>query len=311
MMMHAGKWFDLTQIGAYCSRLSRGYIGVAGRAQWLHDARSQTRTVPNLPDSEYAAIEKLSNDSQLYQKLERRFCIRLSELDRFQISSVLAIYASSASLAPIKVARRIGLNKLWQLRSTAYSPFSKSSAATLSPILGGRVTSTLFCTRSGDIPNRNLRPRIEAMLTGRDPGPPGLCRDIFSNYSDARGGSYSSLGDGQGWLEVLLREVRDQLGGTPVHARKRGPKGKARYRTFAIYQLANLFERSGGTVKAYKNPITGKIEGAFIRFVAAILKSCPPTFRKHLGTGIDDAIVRWVQSGRKAPSDGLMSIPLF
>ena len=224
----------------------------------MHDARSQTRTVPNLPDSEYAAIEKLSNDSQLYQKLERRFCIRLSELDRFQISSVLAICAYSASSSPIKVRKT---HRSQQAVAAAldglFSVFEEQRRHPVpDPRRQGYEYFVLYSQRG--YTNRNLRPRIEAMLTGRDPGPPGLCRDIFSNYSDARGGSYSSLGDGQGWLEVLLREVRDQLGGTPVHARKRGPKGKARYRTFAIYQLANLFERSGGTVKAYENPRTGK-----------------------------------------------------
>jgi len=266
------------------------------------------RSVPGLPDSEYAAIARLDLGIDFITRLEKRYRIKISAHDRRRICNALAIYADAAFDRPdYDRQEQISEQAVASALDRLFSVLAKQRKyAVPDPRRRGYEYFVLYSQRA--YTSAESQQRAEAFFGGRELGDPGLCRDVFDQYFDERQASYSSLGDRQGWLEVLLREIRHQLGHSPLHINKRGPKGKAKYRTFVIYELANVFERSGGTVKAYKNSTTGKIEGDFIRFVAAILKICPPAFRRYLGTGIDEAIVKWCQSGRKAPSEGLMSV---
>ncbi len=263
-----------------------------------------------LPDSEFRAIENWVADDELVAILERLCGIKLSEHSKRRIGFTLCCYASSAFDDPDRDRKRLKSESA--VANALDSLFLAFEEQRQYPIPDARREGyeyfVMYSQRG--FTEEESRQRAEAVFGGRDPGPPGLCRDAFERFVGEQSGSYASLGDRQGWLEVLLREIRGKLGWKSLQAGKRGPKGKAKYRTFVIYELAEVFEQSGGTVKAYKNSISGNIEGDFIQFVAVILQTCPPTLRKYLGTGINDAIVRWVQSGRKTPSDGLISLRL-
>lgn len=122
---------------------------------------------------------------------------------------------------------------------------------------------------------------------------------------------YPSLGGRIGWLERLLREIRDNLAAKPATSTRRGPKGKQIKRDFLFSELAAIFRSCGEEPLTYPQPThPNRFGGNFYEFVDTLLAACPAPMRDYARTGLGDALTKWRRRGEPASTD-FIQIPLF
>lgn len=245
--------------------------------------RQKQNAIPELTPSEMQEISAVQEKEELFRKIEDRFGFNLSSQNRRAIANALHFYASCV------------------FKTQRDRPDSQKSNQKLARALNG-VLLEINRQRTFEVhdPRRDGYEMFVMESHLRDDSYPPDRADEMETFHDPYGRSYASLGNRQGWLEQLLIGIHETLSSEPVDAKKRGPKGKSAYRWYLLSELAGVFERNGGEVKAFKNGMTSKVEGAFLEFAQIIIEACPKRVTDYAGVGLGDAIVEWIQKGRPA-----------
>lgn len=262
---------------------------------------------PKFTDDDMKKLQSLRGDRTFSQYLEQRYRIKITERTWNRLISCLDSYADSALRRTRNQKRAMQSSR--ELVAALDNLFSVMDRQRQFPVWDERRESLEYFVMYSQRPYPAHYSKADVDRENLELGR-WACRDKFETFSGPiDGDSYDSLGSNTGWLENLLRQIRADIDYRPASAYKRGPKGKHIYRSYVIWEMANIFEISGGTVKAYKSSSRG-MDGAFIRFAQDVFQACPKSLSDHLSSGFGDAVYRWIRAGRPAPTEGIVPIPL-
>ena len=226
--------------------------------------------IPHIADQDFEALARLEEDCELFARLEREHSIRLSSAHRSMIASALITFGS-------------------HLNSLRQEPIQQASIQEIATALDS-LLAVLAKQRAVDVRDPRREGYEEFLMSSQLADKHDDLRDY--NFDGPDGcANYQSLGPEIGWLEALLREVREDSGGQPIT--RRGPRGKDR--SFVFERLALVYSSAGGEVGAGYVADAGRIDSHFVRFVEALCQACPPSLRKYLDSGLGDAIRTWMR----------------
>lgn len=257
--------------------------------------------IPELPGDEYDALCAFDAKADLFDQLEATHGLTVPSASRRAIADTLYFYADhlrNKREVPLEKASR---RKLVVALDRLFKEFDEQRSFAVPDPRRAGYEEFVQASQRGYSESESDR-RTHAIIGGRDPGPPGLCRDEFSDFYDAQDGRYSSLGERRGWLETLLAKIRDDLAAEPI----KGQQGKER--DFLIQRLARVYQSTGGAITANYQESKGKVDGPFVRFVVDILEACPPVFKRYVRPGIEDAIRDWIRLPKRERSWSVLEL---
>lgn len=241
----------------------------------------------------------------LSESLYERHSLAKGPHDAEVIQSCLMTCASSAFCTkPREAAERKSRDEVAKRLGALLNVLARQRKQRIDdPAREGLELFVMYAQR-GEAPEGLLDwPDLELMRPQQHPKPAVLPLDRFRSV-----GSHWTIENDIGWLELLLRGIHTRLAVKP--SGRLGPKGKRDVRDYFIWKMARFYESSGGSVKAYNNPATGKVESRFISFLSEIVALCPEPLEGYLATGLADAVLDWDRRGRP-PSHRIIELRLF
>jgi hypothetical protein len=230
--------------------------------------------LPHIADQDFKALARLEEDRELFARLEREHRIQLSSSHRFMIASTFITFGSHLNFLP-------------------QEPIAQASIQEIATALDS-LLAVLAKQRAFDVRDPRREGYEDFLMSSQLADKQDDLRDY--NFDGPDGcANYQSLGSDIGWLEALLREVREDTGGQPLV--RRGSPGKDR--SFIFERLASIYSSAGGDVGAGYVPALERIDSPFVGFVETICDECPPPLREYLNKGLREAIRTWYRSQKR------------